>query len=307
VLDHDLIDLAPARVFARLERAQARRPEVSRGGTLEDRTIASLYGSREVRVGKASAFYGSVPVEAKEAAQRTPLTGLRAGVKRASVSTPMMATASSDASRAQVLLMPEAMPTSSGAMASKTRVVRGVTLIAIPSPTVAMGGKNVDQDDPPIPGSANKASPAAVVPTSTTISRGKCGGNSVRRLPAHLGGLGDPPRPSTDVTGLPKTGKKWAFGLPTEEGPSLQVGDHVRKASGNGVRAFSRTRSRFHARTRPGRPQGCSCPAGERVASRHAIYTVQGRRSGPITGTGGPNRNSTFAKPRGEVAGRNMA
>ncbi len=74
---------------------------------------------------------------------------------------PSAATASSPAVRATALFTPEATPLCSGSSASKTVVVSGATKHTAPSPSSTAAGKYVVQYDPPSPGSAYAAKPAA--------------------------------------------------------------------------------------------------------------------------------------------------
>src|SRR6266850_3391981 len=75
--------------------------------------------------------------------------------------TPNTAMASSPATRATALLIPDATPARPLSTALITVVVSGATVIAMPNPTTTTAGKNVVQYEPPIPGRAYKASPSA--------------------------------------------------------------------------------------------------------------------------------------------------
>src|SRR5262249_33989318 len=79
-----------------------------------------------------------------------------------------MATASRAATRASVLLTPEATPTSLSSTAVMTVVVNGATVIAMPSPITTIGGKKVVQYEPLVPGTARSSRPAAVTSGPTT-------------------------------------------------------------------------------------------------------------------------------------------
>ncbi len=61
------------------------------------------------------------------------------------------------------MLIPEAAPACLCSTAFITVVVSGATLIAIPSPSTITAGKYVAQYEPPIPGLANSANPAAAI------------------------------------------------------------------------------------------------------------------------------------------------
>src|SRR5215467_4147925 len=68
------------------------------------------------------------------------------------------------------LLTPEATPARCSGTEFITVVVSGATVIAIPKPSTITAGKNVDQYDPPTPGSKNKRYPAPA--TSGPIPKG---------------------------------------------------------------------------------------------------------------------------------------
>src|ERR1700681_2547210 len=81
---------------------------------------------------------------------------------------PSAATASSPAVRATALFTPDATPLFSVSTASKTVVVSGATKNAPPIPSSSAPGKYVVQYEPPIPGTANAANPAAATSAPTT-------------------------------------------------------------------------------------------------------------------------------------------
>src|SRR5262245_1959445 len=87
--------------------------------------------------------------------------------------TPKTAIASSPATRATALLIPDATPACDGSTAVITVVVSGATVIAMPTARTRTAGKNVTQYEPPIPGRAYKPNPiAATVGPSVSGRRG---------------------------------------------------------------------------------------------------------------------------------------
>src|ERR1700733_4740873 len=85
------------------------------------------------------------------------------------ITIPRIATASTLATRATALLIPEAAPARFDATELMTTVVSGATLIAIPNPRTVNAGKNPDQKPAPTSGTAQRTKPIAAI-NGPTIS-----------------------------------------------------------------------------------------------------------------------------------------
>src|SRR4026208_639569 len=80
-----------------------------------------------------------------------------------SITTPNTAIASRPAVRDTALFIPDATPACSSPTALITVVVKGATLIAIPSPSTSTAGKKLVQKLPLIDGTANSTKPTAAI------------------------------------------------------------------------------------------------------------------------------------------------